>query len=107
MTHSTVHAVSVALAAFAVALLPSASSAQSAPVIFPGRTLAGEWAIEQQVDQRWMHGRQRPRFAPYRSPHRWIIVDSIRAGAPGRRIHLTLGRTVYGRDSALIAVSPS
>jgi hypothetical protein len=107
MTHSIFHPVRVGLAAFAVALLSTASPAQSAPTTLTGPTLAGEWALEQQTAQRWMHGRQRPRFTPLRSDRRWIVVDSIRAGAPGRRIHLTLGRTVHGRDSALIAVGPS
>src|SRR6186713_2458770 len=107
MTHSIFHPVGVALATFALALLPSASAAQAGPITLTGPTLAGEWAFEQQIEERWMHGRQRPRFAPSRSYSRWMIVDSIRVAAPGRRIHLTLGRTVYGRDSALIVVGPS
>ena len=100
-------AIGAALAAFAVALLPSKASPQSAPVTLTGPTLAGEWALEQQTQERWMHGRQRPRFAPFHADRHWMVVDSIRGGAPSRRVYLTLGRSANGRDSAVIAVGAS
>lgn len=83
----------------AVALLALAT-APIQPAI--GQRLSGEWAIEQQVRDRWMHGRQLPRFSQFRSNRNWFVVDSLRAGASGRRIHLTLRRVSGGRDSALI-----
>src|SRR3981081_8066 len=105
--HRPISWVGIALAAFAVALVPLRASSQSAPIIFAGPTLAGEWAFEQQTRERWMHGREQSRFAPFHSDRRWILVDSIRGGEPGPRLYLTLGRSVYGRDSAIIVVDPS
>lgn len=67
-----------------------------------GQGLAGEWAIEHQLRERWIHGRQLPRFSPFRPHHSWIVVDSLRGDSSGRRIYLTLGRFASGRDTALI-----
>lgn len=97
----------VLLAAFAIALLAPRASSQSAPITFTGPMLTGEWALEQQTQHRWMHGRERSRFAPFHSDRHWMVVDSIRGGVPSRRIYLTLGRSGKGRDSAVIAVGPS
>jgi hypothetical protein len=74
-----------------------ALSAQARP------TPAVELAIEQQVRDRWMHGRQRPRFTRFASARTWLLVDSLRAGERGeRRMYVTMGRSAAGRDSAMI-----
>lgn len=82
----------LALLAFATAPIQSAA----------GQRLAGEWAIEHQVRDRWMHGRQLPRFSQFRSNRSWLVVDSLRDGASGRKIHLTLRQIAAGRDSAVV-----
>ena len=99
--------VGVALLALVAALVPPKASSQSAPIALIGPTLTGEWALEQQTQSRWMHGREQPRFAPFHSDRRWAVVDSVRGGAPGRRIYLTLARSLVGHDSALIVVGPA
>lgn len=67
-----------------------------------GQAPAGEWSVEHQVRERWIHGRQLPRFTRFRAHHSWIIVDSLRGDPRGRRIHLTLRRSASERDSALV-----
>jgi hypothetical protein len=67
-----------------------------------GQGVAGEWNIEHQIRERWIHGRQLPRFSPFRSHHSWLFVDSLRRDATGRRIHVTLSRFPSGRDTAVI-----
>ena len=99
--------IGIALAAFAVALVPRWASSQSVPVIRAGPKLTGEWALEQLTRERWMHGRQQRRFAPFLSDRHWLMVDSIRGGAVSRRLYLTLDRSAYGRDAAVIAVGAS
>lgn len=49
-----------------------------------------------------MHGTQQAPFTPLATNRRWLFVDSIRVDSAGRRYHLTLGVTAFGRDSALI-----
>lgn len=98
--------VALALVGAATVLVPHGAASQ-APVTLTGPTLLGEWAMEQQTRERWMHGRDRPRFTPFRATRRWVMVDSIRDSATTRRLHLTLERTVRGRDSALIVVGPT
>jgi hypothetical protein len=62
-----------------------------------------ELAFEQQVRDRWMHGRQQPRFTPFTTSRKWLLVDSLRAGDRGeRRLYLTMGRFAEGRDSAIV-----
>ena len=91
------------LALLATAALPAESHAQ-APVTLPRPTLSAEWAVEQQVRERWLHGRQQPRFTPFIDSRQWVIVDSIRDAASARRFYLTLTRSADGRDSALIVL---
>jgi hypothetical protein len=72
-------------------------SAQAAPMP------AVELAVEVQVRDRWMHGRQRPRFTRFAQARGWLLVDSLRVGERGdRRAYLTTGRFGSGRDSAMI-----
>lgn len=80
----------------AVGTLPASSESQAAPA------LRGEWAIEQQLLERWLHGGQLARFVRFKTHSNWITVDSLRGDETGHRIYLTLGRTAAGRDSALI-----
>ena len=61
-----------------------------------------ELAMERVTRERWMHGRQLPRFTPFATNTDWLLIDSIRAPAAGRALHLTLGRNAYGRDSATV-----
>lgn len=100
-------AAGIALVPLVLTLAPRRAASQSAPVVFTGPTLTGEWAVEQQTRERWMHGRGQSRFAPFHSDRHWILVDSIRGDDAGRRLYLTLGRSVDGRDSAVIVVAPS
>src|SRR5687767_6425488 len=62
-----------------------------------------ELAVEQQVRDRWMHGRQQSRFTPFASFRSWLLVDSLRDG-PGHehQLYLTLGRFADRRDSAIV-----
>jgi hypothetical protein len=100
-------AVGIALAIFATAMAPPTASSQSASRTLTGPALAGEWALEQQTREQWMHGREHPRFTPFRLDRHWVIVDSIRDEAASRRLYLTLGRYASGRDSARIVVGPT
>lgn len=67
-----------------------------------GQGLAGEWTIEHQVRERWIHARQLPRFSPFKTHRSWLAVDSIRGGASGRQIHLTLRGFAGVLDTALV-----
>ena len=67
----------------------------------------GDWAVEQQSAERWLHGRQQSRFVPFHATRQWVVVDSIRGDTAVKRLYLTLGRNGYGRESALIVVGPS
>src|SRR5215213_2353463 len=61
-----------------------------------------EIAVEEQTRDRWMHGRQRPRFTRFVSARTWLLADSLRANGGGeQRLYLTLGRSAAGRDSAI------
>jgi len=95
-------------AAGAFVLAPAQVHAQTPatrpPAVRADIALPGEYAMEQETRARWMHGHQLPRFTPFTSDRLWIFVDSLRDSAVGRRINLTLGRSTYGRDSALIVV---
>lgn len=70
----------------------------------PRPAFNGEWALEQVTRERWMHGHQQARFSPFTSDRHWVMVDSIRGDNAQRTLYLTVGRTMYGRDSALIVV---
>jgi hypothetical protein len=74
------------------------------PLVRGDTPLTGEYAMEQETRERWMHGRQQPRFTPFNSSRFCIFVDSLRDDASGRRIHLRLDPSMNGRDSALIVV---
>lgn len=108
-TVTTMRALRAIVAAAGALALPSAQVHPQTPARLPAAVrgdaaLQGEYAMEQETRERWMHGRQLPRFTPFTSNRSWIFVDSLRDSAAGRRIHLTLGRSAYGRDSALIVV---
>jgi hypothetical protein len=68
---------------------------------------AGQWAVEQQYSERWLHGHQQSRFVPFRDTRQWVLFDSSRGDGTTKRLFLTLGRNGYGRDSALIVVGPT
>jgi hypothetical protein len=99
------------LTATALVVLTSAAVPHQAfsqtPEFSASPSPTGEWAVEQQSRERWLHGRQQSRFTPFHTTRQWIIADSIRNDGAGRRLFLTLGRNGYGRDSALIVVAPS
>ena len=64
-----------------------------------------EFAVEQSVRDRWMHGRQQPRFTRFATARTWLFGDSVRMGVEGgRRLYLTLARRPEARDSAVIEV---
>src|SRR5882724_6414714 len=98
------------IGAAALAVTPARASSQTPvaqpPSSRPSADFTGRWAIERVTHDRWMHGRQQSRFTPFKSNRDWILVDSIRDDEAGRRLYLTLGRSAYGRDSALIVVGP-
>ncbi|MEJ7811924.1 MAG: hypothetical protein WKG32_16045 [Gemmatimonadaceae bacterium] len=93
------------LALSLLSLLPAALPAQAAAP-------AAEYSVEIQVRDRWMHGRQQPRFTTFAQARSWLSMDSLRAdsaagaaGAAGAGQHVayfTLGRFASGRDSGLI-----
>lgn len=58
--------------------------------------------MEQEHRDRWLHGRQNPRFAPFTIERRFLHVDSIVGPTDARQYSITIGRNAYGRDSALI-----
>lgn len=91
------------LALLASTALPSQAFSQ-APGTLAAPKLAGEWAVEQKGRERWIPGQRQPRFTPFVTTHDWILVDSIRDAGTDRRLWLTLNRTAYGRDSALIVL---
>lgn len=92
------------LKAFLLGLLAIAPTAPAALLaqLAPSRQSAPEWAFEVQTRERWMHGRQQPRWTPFTSDRMWLVVDSLRAAAPLRRMYVTMGRSSYGRDSAFV-----
>ena len=64
-----------------------------------------EFAVEQRVRDRWLHGRQQPRFTRFAESRTWLLVDSLRTGTSGeRRLYLTLGRFGEGRDSGFVEI---
>src|SRR5687768_2100541 len=64
-----------------------------------------EFAVEQRVRDRWLHGRQQPHFTQFAASRTWLLGDSLRTGTSGeRRLYLTLGRFAEGRDSAYIEI---
>lgn len=71
----------------------------TAPRVQPDSTAL---AMEVTTDERWMHGRQQPRFSPFASGDASLMIDSIRADGGRRRLFLTLGRTASGPDSAMV-----
>lgn len=92
----------VALSVLTIAI-PHKSLSQ-ARIVLDRPAFTGEWVVEQQSGERWMHGNQQPRSTPFLATRRWVMVDSSRADRAGRRLYLTLERHAYGRDSALIVV---
>src|SRR5262249_45122739 len=52
--------------------------------------------------ERWMHGRQQARFSPFSWADARLEIDSIRPDGDRRRLFLTIGRTRFGRDSAVV-----
>ena len=80
----------------AVANLPAQGAPPRAPV---------EFAVEQRVRDRWLHGRQQPRFTRFADSRTWLLGDSLRTATSGeRRLYLTLRRSAEGRDSAFIEI---
>lgn len=93
------------LSVVAGCLTLAASPVASLPAQGPPPSARVEFAVEQRVRDRWMHGRQRPRFTRFGQERTWLLGDSLRTAAGGeRRLYLTLARTAGGRDSALIEV---
>lgn len=84
----------VALALLALVAVPIQPAA--------GQGLSGEWIIEHQVRERWMHARQLPRFSPFKVSQSWLVVDSIRGDAGGRRLHLSMRGSGGALDTARI-----
>ena len=79
---------------------PASLPAQAPPPRTPAPV---EFAVEQRTRDRWLHGRQQPRFTRFAESRSWLLGDSVRAGASGgRRLYLTPGRFAEGRDSAYI-----
>jgi hypothetical protein len=66
-----------------------------------------EWAMEQDTRERWMHGAQQPRFTRFSEDRSFLAIDSIRREGTVRKLDVTIRRTVYGRDSALITSDAS
>lgn len=75
--------------------LPLTTAASQAP-------FTGDWVVEQQTRDRWMHGRQQSRFTPHAESRAWLFVDSIRGAGNDRQIHLRFGPYLQARDSAII-----
>jgi hypothetical protein len=67
--------------------------------------LRGEWAVEEQVSERWLHERQQPRFTPRRESDEWVFVDSVRPAGAGQRIWLAIARNARP-ETAVIDVAP-
>ena len=55
----------------------------------PDTLPAGGFAIEIEMRDRWLHGRQQSAFTAFGSDHRWVLVDSLPPpGADGRSLSL-------------------
>ena len=65
------------------------------------------FAMEVQVRERWMHGRQQSRFTPFGGEPERFVIDSIRTDGSTRRLYLTIGRTAFGPDSAVVRFGPA
>lgn len=96
LSRPTFPLLSLALAVVA-ALAPAQSRAQQ------DRRQAPEWALEQQTRERWLHGAQDPRFTPLATNRTFLLIDSVRNAGARRQIHVTLGISASGRDSAIIS----
>ena len=96
----------VATSALCAASLHSQTAARRLPSVQAEPTLQGEYAMEVETGERWLHERQLPRATPFAFRRSWLFVDSLRDSANGRRIFLTVGRSRFGRDSALIIMDP-
>ena len=92
----------LALAAVAATPVHSQTVARRPPGLQADPPLQGEYAMEVETRGRWMHERQLPRATEFAFHRSWIFVDSLRDSPNGRRIHLTVGRSRFGHDSALI-----
>lgn len=73
----------------------------------PSSDLAG-WSVEVETRQRWLHGREQPRFRPFAPERRWLVIDSAGAGLrQGWAFELVLDVS-GGRDArARVRASPS
>ena len=87
---------------FAAPAVHPQATARPLPSLRVEPALQGEYALEVEARDRWVHQRQLARATPFASHRSWFFVDSLRDSAGGRRMHLTIGRSRYGRDSALI-----
>ena len=86
-------------------LATGSAVAASLPAQRPPPQAPVEFAVEQRVRDRWLHGRQQPRFTRFAPSRTWLLGDSMRTGAGGeRRLYFTLARTFEGRDSAFIEI---
>src|SRR5687767_654904 len=85
--HAAFVGANAAAALVVAALLPmEQATAQVA------RSAQAEWVVEREVSDRWLHGSQLARFAPFRSSREWLFVDSVRTDAARKHVYLTLRR---------------
>jgi hypothetical protein len=64
-----------------------------------------EFAVELRIRDRWLQGRQQPRFTRFAASRTWLLGDSLRTATGGeRRLYLTLGRFAEGRDSGFVEI---
>lgn len=77
--------------------------------IAPPRAAADSFAFRMDIRwrDRWMHGRQQSRFTPFSSEFARIVVDSVAGGGATQRLHLTVGNTQFGPDTAVVTADMS
>jgi hypothetical protein len=86
-------------------LATGTAAAASLPAQRPPPQAPVEFAVELRVRDRWLHGRQQPRFTRFATSRTWLLGDSMRTATGGeRRLYLTLGRFAEGRDSGFIEI---
>jgi hypothetical protein len=59
-------------------------------------------AVEIRSHERWLEGREQPRFTPFDSSTRWLFVDSARAEGSSRRWFVSIGRGAKEQASVLV-----
>lgn len=76
----------VAIAGLLVLLgIPGTARSQTAPL-----------NMEMQVRERWLHGRENPRFRPFELREYTLYIDTIRATPEGRTLDIRMNRAIVG-----------